>query len=119
MRLADYNYFRAGQGPILQVSFVKVVSVARAQVTSKKSDIFKASYISYISIKKLTNCQHLIQRREVNTTSKAKHTKVLRNGKDLKTDIMKNVSDNTKEDDSENPKKKLKDISNRDKETYE
>ena len=32
---------------------------------------------------------------------------------------MENSSDNTKEDDSENPKKKLKDISNTDKETYE
>ena len=30
----------------------------------------------------------------------------------------KNVGDNTKEDDSENSKEKLKDISNTDKETY-
>ena len=32
---------------------------------------------------------------------------------------MENVSDNTNEDDSENSKEKLKDISNRDKETAE
>ena len=30
---------------------------------------------------------------------------------------MKNINDNTKEDDSENSKKKMKDISNTDKET--
>ena len=37
----------------------------------------------------------------------------------LKTDKTKNVGDTTKEDDSENSKEKLKDISNTDKETYE
>ena len=37
----------------------------------------------------------------------------------LKTDNTENGRDNTKEDDSDNPKKKLKDISNTDKETYE
>ena len=37
----------------------------------------------------------------------------------LKIDNTENGSDNTKEDDSENPKKKLKDISNTNKETYE
>ena len=72
-----------------------------------------------VSIKKFPSCQHLIQRREVNTTSEAKHTKVLAIEKDLKTDNTKNVSDNTKEDDSENSKKKVKDISNTGKETYE
>ena len=40
------------------------------------------------------------------------------NDKVLKTDSTKNISDNTKEDDSENYKKKLKDISNTDKKTY-
>ena len=34
-------------------------------------------------------------------------------------DNTKNISDNTKEDDSEKAKKKLKDISNADKETYD
>ena len=57
-------------------------------------------------------CQHLIQRREVNTTSKAKHTEVLGNE-----DNTKHVSDNTKEDETENFKKKLKDISNTNKES--
>ena len=38
--------------------------------------------------------------------------------KDLKTENTKKFSDNTKDDDSENLKKKLKDISNTDKETY-
>ena len=61
----------------------------------------------------------MIQRREVNTTSEAKHTKVLGNEEALKTDNMKNVRDNTKEDDRENSRKKLKDISNTNKETYE
>ena len=32
---------------------------------------------------------------------------------------MENISDKTKEEDSENSKKKLKDISNADKETHE
>ena len=39
--------------------------------------------------------------------------------KALKTYKRKNVSDNTKEDHSENSENKLKDISNTDKETYE
>ena len=39
------------------------------------------------------------------------------NKESLKTDKTKNISDNTKEDDSENSKGKLKDISNSDKET--
>ena len=43
----------------------------------------------------------------------------MRNEKPLKTDKTKNLGDKTKEDDSENSKKKLKDISNTDKETYE
>ena len=62
-------------------------------------------------------CQHLIQRREVNTTSEAKHTEVLGNEEALKTDNTKHVSDNTKEDETENFKKKLKDISNTNKES--
>ena len=37
----------------------------------------------------------------------------------LKNFNTKNFSDKTKDDDSENPKKKLKDILNTDKETYE
>ena len=62
---------------------------------------------------------HLIERREVNTNSEAKHTKVLGNEEVLKRDNTKNHSDNTKEDDSENPKKKFKDISKAAKETYD
>ena len=41
------------------------------------------------------------------------------NKEPLKTDKTENVGDNTKEDDNENSEKKLKDISNTDKETYE
>ena len=63
--------------------------------------------------------QHLIQRKEVNTTSEAKQTNVLGYKEPLKTDKTKNVGDITKEDDSENSKGKLKDIPNTDKETYE
>ena len=63
--------------------------------------------------------QHLIQEKNVNTTSEPKHTNVFGIEEVLKTDNTENSSDNTKEDDSENPKKKLKDISNTDKETYE
>ena len=63
-------------------------------------------------------CQHLIQRKEVNTTSESKHPNVFGIEEVLKTDNMENFSDNTKEDDSGNSKKKLKDISNTDKETY-
>ena len=59
--------------------------------------------------------QHLIQEKNVNTTSEPKLTNV----DVLETDNMENSSDYTKEDDSENPKKKLKYVSNTDKETYE
>ena len=59
--------------------------------------------------------QHLIQEKNVNTTSEPKLTNI----EVLETDNTENSSDYTKEDDSENPKKKLKDISNTDKETYE
>ena len=64
-------------------------------------------------------CQHLIQREEVNTTSEAKQTNVLGNEEALKTDKKKKVGENTKEDDSDNSKEKLKYISNTEKETYE
>ena len=60
----------------------------------------------------------MIQRREVDTISETKHTTVLENEEALKPDNTKNFSDNTKEEDSENSNKKLKDISNTDKETY-
>ena len=53
-----------------------------------------------------------------NTNSEAKLTNVLGNKEPFKTDKTKNVGDNTKEDESENSKKKLKGISNTDKETY-
>ena len=46
-------------------------------------------------------------------------TNLLENKEPLKTDKTKNVGDNTKEDDIENFKEKLKDISSTDKETYE
>ena len=59
-----------------------------------------------------------LQRKEVNTNSEAKQTNILGNKEPLKTDKMKNVGDTTKEDDSENSKEKLKDISNTDKENY-
>ena len=58
------------------------------------------------------------QEKNVKTTE-PKHSNVYGIEELLKTDNTENGSDNTKEDDSENPKKKLKDISNRDKETYE
>ena len=58
--------------------------------------------------------QHLIQE-NVNTTSEPKPT----NPELLETDNTEKSSDYTKEDDSENPKKKVKDISNTDKETCE
>ena len=64
-------------------------------------------------------CQYLIQRKEVKPTSEAKQTKVLGNKEPLKTDKTKYFGDNTKGDNSENSKEKLKDISNTDKETYE
>ena len=70
------------------------------------------------SILYLCQCQYLIQNREVNTTSEAKHTKVL-GDEDLKIDNTKNVSANTKENDSENSKNELKDVSNTDNKTYE
>ena len=59
----------------------------------------------------------MIQRREVNTTSEAKHTKVLGNEEALKTDNTKNISDNTKEDDGENSKENVKEMLYTDKET--
>ena len=51
------------------------------------------------------------------TNSEAKQTNVLGNKKPLKADKTKNIDDNTKEDDNENSKGKLKDISTTDKET--
>ena len=59
------------------------------------------------------------QKKEVNVNSEAKQTHVLGNKEPLNTDNTQNVGDNTKENDSENSKKKLKDISNTNKETYE
>ena len=56
--------------------------------------------------------------RQRNTNSEAKQTNVLGNKEPLKADKTENIGDNTKEDDSENSKEKLKDISNTDKETY-
>ena len=48
------------------------------------------------------------QKREVNTTSKPKYPNVFGIEEVLKTDNSENFSDNTKEDDSENPKKNSK-----------
>ena len=62
--------------------------------------------------------KHLIKIGEVNTTSQPKDPNVFGIEEFLKTDNAENFSDNTKEDDIENFKKKLKDISNTDKETY-
>ena len=59
------------------------------------------------------------QRKDVYTTSEAKQSNVLGNQDPLKPDKTKNNGDNTKEDESEKSKEKLKDISNTDKETYE
>ena len=56
--------------------------------------------------KKIPCGQHLIQRREVNTTAETKNTTVLENEEALETDNTKNFSDNTKEEDSENSYKK-------------
>ena len=60
--------------------------------------------------------QQLIKK--VKTISKPKHTNVFGIEEFLKTDNAENFSANTKENYSENFKKKLKDISNTDKETY-
>ena len=57
-------------------------------------------------------------KKEVQTISEPKHTNVFGIEEFLKTDNTEKFSANTKEDDSENFKKKLKDISNTDKETY-
>ena len=59
-----------------------------------------------VSIEKLPSSEHLIQRKDINTTSEAKHTIVSGNEEVLKTDKKKNVIDNAKEDDSENSQKK-------------
>ena len=55
----------------------------------------------------------------MNTTSQPKHPNIFGIEEVLKTDNTKNFSDKTKEDDSETSKRKLKNISNADKETYE
>ena len=57
-------------------------------------------------------------KKEVKTVSEPKHTNVFGTEEFLKTDNAENFSENTKEDVRENSKKKLKDISNTDKETY-
>ena len=57
-------------------------------------------------------------KKEVKTVSEPKHTNVFGTEEFLKTDNAENFSANTKENYSENFKKKLKDISNTDKETY-
>ena len=51
-------------------------------------------------------------KKEVNINSEAKQTNILGNKEPLKTDKTKNLGDNTKEEDSENSKKELKNISN-------
>ena len=61
-------------------------------------------------------CQQLIEK-EVETISEPKHTNVFGIEEFLKTDNAENFSDNTKEDETENFKKKLKDISNTNKES--
>ena len=60
--------------------------------------------------------KHIITIGGVNTTSQPKHPNVFGIEEALKTDNTENFSDNTKEDDNENSKEKLKDISNTDKE---
>ena len=62
--------------------------------------------------------KNLIKIGEVNTTSQPKHSNVFGIEEAFKTDNTENFSDNTKEDDSDNSMKKLKDISNTDKGTY-
>ena len=59
-----------------------------------------------------------LKKKNVKTTSEPNYTKVFEIEEVLKTDNTENFSDNTKEADSENSKKKLKNISNTDKETY-
>ena len=58
------------------------------------------------------------QEKNFKITSEPKHTNVFGIEEVLKTGNTENGRDNTK-DDSDNPKKKLKEISNTDKETYE
>ena len=60
------------------------------------------------------HCQQ-VKKTEVKTICEPKHTNVFGIEEFLKTDNTENFSANTKEDDSENFKKKLKDISNADK----
>ena len=69
--------------------------------------------------KSVARNKQLIQKKEVETISEPKHPNVFGIEEVLITDNMENFSGNTKEDDSENSKKKLKDISNADKESYE
>ena len=57
-------------------------------------------------------------KKEVKTVSEPKHTNVFGTEEFLKTDNAENFSANTKENHSDNFKKKLKDISNTDKKTY-
>ena len=57
---------------------------------------------------KVLICQHIIQRIEVKTTSEATHTKGMGNEEVLKKENMKNTSDNTKDYDSVNSKRKLR-----------
>ena len=71
----------------------------------------------FISIEKLPSYQDLIQRRDVITISEAKHTKVLAIEKDLKRHNTKMLVTTPKRI-VKILNKKMKDISNRDKETY-
>ena len=59
--------------------------------------------------------KHLLKIGEVNKTSLPKCPNVFGIEEVLKTDNAENFSAKTKDDESENPKKKLKDISNTDK----
>ena len=56
-------------------------------------------------------------KKEVNINSEAKQTNILGNEEPLKTDKTKNVGDDTKQNDRENSKEKLRDMSNTYKET--
>ena len=86
--------------------------MARAQVTCDKSDNFKASFVSVLKF------QHMIQRGEVNKTSEAKHTKAFWMKNILKQTIQKLLVTMPKRM-IVTTQKRLKDISNTDKEIYE
>ena len=66
--------------------------------SSNKCQIRQLQVLICVCIENLPSCQHLMQRREINTTSEAKHTKVFAYEDVVKTNNTKNVIENTKEE---------------------